>query len=247
MAQEQRLSVNNSFGQLSIAAAASDLTLSSANFASLPAISTGTQYLPLVLGDPSLGPTAYEVVWVTAHTASATSVTVQRGKEGTTAQAWPSQSAWICGPTIRDGLIVSTRAGLPSDAHYGMRAWVSNEDVGVIKTPTGWTADVGVAAPADIGPDRDGVNPGNGYFLSVRAGHTGQITPSGDGEVTIVYRTPFLYNTVAASVVNADNTLFVGFVTVIDEFHWGCIVKVASNTLAHHQTPVKLQYIAVGY
>ena len=67
-------------------------TISSPAFASLPVIGA-TQHLVLVL-DPLATAGAPEIVYVTAHTASATSVTVLRAQEGTVARQHNSGTTW---------------------------------------------------------------------------------------------------------------------------------------------------------
>jgi hypothetical protein len=129
VAYENRLSTNYTFGTLSQAAAIADPTLNSADFATrLPSGLSTTTYVPITLQDPSTG--NYEIVWATAHTAAATSATVLRGREATTARAWASGTLWTVSPTVRDGLLpVANRAALPNDAHVGLRAELQDEQL----------------------------------------------------------------------------------------------------------------------
>jgi hypothetical protein len=125
------------FGQLSAEATISDVTLTSPTFAALPTDYTTAVYMPLVLSNDTLG--VREVVWVTGHAASSSNITVVRGREGTTAVAWGSSSAFRCTPTTRDTVGYYTRAGLPTDAHYGMRALVADEASRLVEfTGSGW-------------------------------------------------------------------------------------------------------------
>jgi hypothetical protein len=79
-----------------------DTALDSTEFAGLPVIDPlENEYIILVLdpegidGDP-------EVVWITTHTISDNDVTVERGKEGTTARGHNSGTVWVNAPTTLD-------------------------------------------------------------------------------------------------------------------------------------------------
>lgn len=143
MTYEIRLTQNYSFGVLTQAAAISDFTFTSADFAAgLPSGLSTTTYVPMVLQDPSLK--VYEIVWVNAHTAAASTATVLRGREGTSARGWPSGTLWTVAPTLRDvQLPVANRAALPADPHVGMRALIQDEQVIVEwSLSTGWATPV---------------------------------------------------------------------------------------------------------
>ncbi len=75
-------------------------TLTSSDLANLVAIGS-TQHAVIVL-DPDGVDGLPEVVFVTAHTASATTATVVRGREGTAARAHNQNTPWIHGPTTAD-------------------------------------------------------------------------------------------------------------------------------------------------
>jgi hypothetical protein len=135
---ENRLTSNYAFGTLTAAAAISDTTLTSADFATR--LSSGlstTTYVPITLQDPSTG--VYEIVWANAHTAAATTCTVLRGREGTTARAWGNGTLWVVAPTLRDGVLpVANRAALPTDPHVGLRAFIQDEQLVLERTLAGW-------------------------------------------------------------------------------------------------------------
>lgn len=138
MTYESRLTLNYSFGTLSAAASVSDTTLSSADFATLPAGLSTTTYIPITLQDPNLK--VAEVVWANAHTAAATTITVLRGRESTSSRAWPSGTLWTLAPTVRDGLLsLANRAALPSDPHTGLRTYLQDEAIVVERAKSGWT------------------------------------------------------------------------------------------------------------
>lgn len=138
MTYENRLPVNYAFGTLTNAAAISDTTLTSADFATgLPSGLSTTTYVPVTLQDPSTK--AFEIVWANAHTASATTATVLRGREGTTARAWGAGTLWTVSPTLRDGVLpIANRAALPSDPHVGLRCFVQDEQIVLERTLTAW-------------------------------------------------------------------------------------------------------------
>lgn len=68
-------------------------TLNSTLLATLPVIGS-TNHLVLIL-DPLASAGAPEIIYVTAHTASATSATIARGKESSTARAHNQNVSWI--------------------------------------------------------------------------------------------------------------------------------------------------------
>lgn len=83
-------------------------TINSAGFSALPVV-TAPDILVLVL-DPKQSAGAPEIVYVTAHTSSATSVTVTREQEGTTKRQHAVNTAWIHGPTATDFNATATPA-----------------------------------------------------------------------------------------------------------------------------------------
>lgn len=138
---DQRAPQDYKFGQLTASVTSLDTTLTSAAFTSLPSDLSTTKFVPITLADDSLG--VYETVWATAHSAGSTAVTVIRAREGTTARAWATGAVWRCAPTVRDTLPTLTRATLPSDAHIGMRAMLSDEGQVVEKVSGGWISPFG--------------------------------------------------------------------------------------------------------
>lgn len=75
-------------------------TLTSADLATFPAV-TGADHAVITV-DPLGDGGAPEIVYVTAHTAAATTATVLRGREGTTARAHAAETPWVHGPTGAD-------------------------------------------------------------------------------------------------------------------------------------------------
>lgn len=98
MAAGARLRSNFHEGTLSVPlgdnAGGTDHTIESAEFAGLPAVSGGEYYLPLTIGN--------EIVHVTGHVASETTVVAERSKEGTTATSHATGTAWEHAPTVQD-------------------------------------------------------------------------------------------------------------------------------------------------
>lgn len=87
-------------------------TMNSTNLAGLPAVGS-TEYAVLVL-DPAGTGNGPEVVYVTAHTGSATSATIVRGREGTTAVQHSSNVTWIHVATAADYPVVGDDNDQPS-------------------------------------------------------------------------------------------------------------------------------------
>lgn len=92
--------------------AAGGTTLNSANLANLPAIGS-TQHCVVIL-DPLGAGAGPEVVYVTAHTASATSATIVRGREGTTGVQHATGTAWVAGPVASDWPAIGASGGEPT-------------------------------------------------------------------------------------------------------------------------------------
>lgn len=104
MANELRQRTDGVAGALDAALTAVATSMSSPALADLPAVGT-TEHavLSLFTRDATTGRiTKRETVWVTAHTAAATTATILRAQEGTTAQAWAVGDRWVHGPTVRD-------------------------------------------------------------------------------------------------------------------------------------------------
>ena len=239
-------------GTLTNAAAIGDTSLVSANFATLAVTGfySTTAILPITLHNPATG--AHEEVWVTGHTTSSTSVTVIRGKEGTSAQAWPAGTQWVCAPTAsRDGLgaFTSAQVSAMTDQHVGQH--VIEIDTGRLKVNTygsGWGPMVGVATPTDMNPNRAGSSISATSALTLRGGYV-NATPAAGGLVTVTFTTPFTNACHAAWVCIADYTLWIGTVSIANESATGLTIHCADGPpyTPHTSTAVKLFWMAVGY
>lgn len=95
-----RIRGNNQYGALSQTLLIGGTTLNSPQLASFPAV-TGSDIAVLTI-DPQQVGGAPEIVYVTAHTASATTATIARGKEGTSARQHSTSEVWINGITTLD-------------------------------------------------------------------------------------------------------------------------------------------------
>jgi hypothetical protein len=209
-----RAPVDFGFGTISVAAAIGDTTLTSTSFASLPSNFSTSNVCPLNLINPSTG--AREVVWITGHTAASTTVTVIRGKEGTSAAAWASGSQWVCAPTAsRDGVPLMTTAQINAltDQHVGMR--VLNTDTSAIWEWTfsaGWQDEIGLAKPSDFGLTAAGGSLPTSANLLVRSGNVLSATPSA-GLVAVTFATAFPNGYFGAMAGSIAGGLFVGAVS----------------------------------
>lgn len=247
MAVNFRQPLDYTFGTLSLAAAIGDTTINSSAFASLPnGVFTATQYLPIVLHNPAAG--THEVVWVTAHTGSATSVTVVRGKESTSAQAWPSGTQWICAPTAaRDGLglYTSTQVTNMTDAHVGQR--VLETDTGLPKAyaSTGvWAADIGQCLPGEVGTITGGGSvPTNATVLSRMGCVIGAAVSS--GSVTVTFAKPFPGGFIGGLAGVSDHNLWDGYIAVDTGTTTGCKLWPLSG--AGTPTSISAFYVVWGW
>lgn len=106
MANEKRVRSGGVTGKLSADIAIGGVSMQSAALADLPAVdSTNHAAITLFQTDANGRVTKREIVYVTAHTAGATTATIAKGKEGTTDQTWNGTSApdsFVHAPTVRD-------------------------------------------------------------------------------------------------------------------------------------------------
>lgn len=75
-------------------------TLTSAGLASVPAVAS-TQHVVLIIDPDAVGGNP-EIVYVTAHTALATTATIVRAQESTAARQHLRDTPWVHGPTTKD-------------------------------------------------------------------------------------------------------------------------------------------------
>ena len=249
MAQERRILTNFKFGTLDNAITNSATTAVSASFANLPAVSGTADYVPIVFFDASA--TLYEIVWVTAHTASSSTITIARNKEssGGTALAWGAGSNWSHAPTAWDGISSATSSTLPSTPFTGQR--VIETDTGMVKKRTlnqGWQSDLGVALPSDVGPALDLTTyPPTSAGILIRGGHA-SLTTNASGDATCSYRVAFPNATLVAVPVGADPAAFGGDVCVSAYTASGFTARFFyPNGTVAASVSVKLGFVALGW
>lgn len=98
-------------------------TLESANLAKLGVVSGDHAIITL---DPLREVGEPEIVMVTAHTASSTSATIQRGMYGTTARQHPVNTLWVHAATTDDFSLLATVATRPTDVWKGQTIFESD-------------------------------------------------------------------------------------------------------------------------
>ena len=146
-----RIRADYVFGTLGTELGSGDTALASDGLERLPAVSS-----PDVAAVTIHDGTAYEIVHVTAHTASAVTATILRGQEGTAAQAWDVGASWLHGLTVADvtaiedgaGMTVLRRAAAQSipNATFTEVAWDS-EDTDPLNA---WASGSSITVPAGI-------------------------------------------------------------------------------------------------
>lgn len=113
------------FVQIAVSLLPPPPTTSTITFDAVPPFATlaGGDYIPLVLEPPGGSPSPhFEIVYLTAYTAGATTGTISRAQAGTSASAHASGAAWAHGPVAKDfalrfrGQWNNNRAYDPDDA-----------------------------------------------------------------------------------------------------------------------------------
>lgn len=96
-------------------------TLTATELADLPAIGS-TEHAVIVL-DPNGDSGDPEIVYVTAHTASATTATIARGQEGTTGREHDQNTRWYHGPTLREVPKIAFKSRSSGDITVNGTSW----------------------------------------------------------------------------------------------------------------------------
>jgi hypothetical protein len=148
MANEKRLRTNLVAGALSGALTTSDTTMSSAGLADLGVVDTTNHAAIAIFSADATGRvTAKEVVYVTAHTAAATTATILRAQESTTATAWSSATTWAHASTAKDFEVTYLTATISSNVAFaGAQVFVDGPSVSLY--PATWL----VMATVDVQP-----------------------------------------------------------------------------------------------
>lgn len=208
MANEYRWMQDFAYGTLTVGIAASDTSVASNEFSELPAVTSGSTYIPIELVNDLTR--QHETVWITNHTAGSTSATIARGKEFTGALDWPNGSRWVCAVTPRDLLGFLSEAALPSDANVGMRALVG--DKGEVREKTLLQGFLGYARMngADMGRAVDGTTSHPAGAVPQAKTWVGTGTTNGSGLVTFaIPNGGFPTRVVTAQLTKATTTWFV--------------------------------------
>ncbi|MEU7787656.1 hypothetical protein [Amycolatopsis sp. NPDC049159] len=193
---------NNYFStQLSIAASVTDTTMRAPGFTAL-GTGYGEKYVPLVLHDDAAG--VFEIVWVSAHTTASDTVTVARGKEGSSARPWPSGTRVECAPTAYDMIMMATSGALPSDAQFGQRAYRTDKLDVVMKTFNGWVPAAGVALAGNVGPNMHSATPPDGATILAQMQYVPAFTTNGNGDKTVNFKQPFPTNCLGVMITSVD-------------------------------------------
>ncbi len=139
MANEIRVRPNFVAGGLSADMASGATSMSSAGLADLPAI-TSVDHAALTLWRTDLAGrvTQKEIVWVTAHTGGASTATVVRGREGTTAQNWLIGDRWSLSQISSDAPVICTAATRPTNPYNGMLIWETDTGRLLMYKGTAW-------------------------------------------------------------------------------------------------------------
>lgn len=111
-------------------------------------------------GDP-------EIVVITAHTAAATTVTIQRGQYGTIAREHPFGTVWVHALLDEDCIEVLTSGTRPTNPYYGQTIFESDTDKFVGRSIGGvWQDVVPLGAWVDWTPSFTGFTLGNGTVVA---------------------------------------------------------------------------------
>lgn len=127
MANERRKRQNLLKGTLSSSLSSGGTTMSSSALAGVSGGVASTEHLAITIDPDGAAP---EIVYVTALTGGASSATIVRGQEGTSAAAWPSGTAWVHAPTRRDFVGHRTAARTGGDLSLNSTNW-ANVDTGL--------------------------------------------------------------------------------------------------------------------
>ncbi|APU20954.1 hypothetical protein [Actinoalloteichus sp. GBA129-24] len=247
MAYENRLTRDFTIGTILTPVALSDTTITSDAFAALGSAYNASTYIPLTLHLPAEG--RAEVVWVTGHEAGSSAVTVIRGREETSAQAWPAGTEVLCAPLRRDLIVgVPDRASLPADPHTGMRALSGVDGKVFERVGPAWVTPTNFASPNhEIGPRRGGAVPPDTSIQQIRSGQVAGTT-NASGDFVVTYRVPFRTNTNVAVCTNSNLAAFSGHFVAHAESATGFTVRaIAAPGSAAPNQAFGIGYIATGW
>jgi hypothetical protein len=138
-------------GRLTTALAPGDTTMASAGLQDLGVVSGGNLVqVALFSQDATTGRLTIEIVHVIAHSSGASTATVLRGQNGTTARSWTVGATWTHGITVQDYLdlvaLVTAEAGARAAGDSGL-ATALGSAVGTLTSAL--TAESALARNAD--------------------------------------------------------------------------------------------------
>lgn len=245
MANEIRVRSNFLFGTitdnpLTIGAT----TINSANFVSVPAIDN-TQHAVLVLDPAGLNGTP-EIVYVTAHTASTTSLTVTRGQELSTARQHPSGTQWYLAPTARDYDSIVTSATRPGVPYFGELIFETDTNTYSGRSTTGaWQTVMPLGAWTNFTPTLTqgvGVTFTNTYSRFIRTGRiiTAEtalaVTSNGSAgvkvQVTLPVTPSFVHNQVIGAFWLVDTSAATNYSGIALSEAGGPVIGIPNNAAA---------------
>jgi len=124
MANDLRVRQDFVAGALSAPLASGATSMSSAGLEDLQVIDTSNFCsIGLFRTDASGRVIQKEIVWVIVHTAGATTATIVRGREGTTAQDWDTGDRWSHSQTARDITVICLSTARPTNPHKGLEIY----------------------------------------------------------------------------------------------------------------------------
>lgn len=163
-----RIRTNNVFGTLTdnpLLVGAT--TMNSAALANLAAVSSNHA---IIVIDPLRSAGAPEIVIVTAHTAAATSATITRGADGSTARQHASGVLWVHAPTTEDAIQILTSSTRPSDPYRGQLIFETDTNSLVGRdTSDAWQTIVPFGAWSTWSPTLANITVGNGTTVATYA------------------------------------------------------------------------------
>lgn len=135
---DYRVPLDFRFGTLQTSIGTTDVSLISEGFRDFPADLSTEKYVPVALVDEVND--RYEVVWVTGHADTSSTVTVVRACEESVATSWPSGTVWRVAATTNDvtRAVSSQNGGWPAYPHIGQHIVDPFDGQQYIKTATDW-------------------------------------------------------------------------------------------------------------
>ena len=236
-----RIRSNNIFGSITDNPLTSGGALfNSPSLADMPAVTAGNHLI--VTLDPLRQYGFPEIVMVTAHTASATVASIQRGMYGTTPRSHPSGSFWAHAGVVEDFIPILTSVTRPADPYRGEMIFETDTNSFVARdTSDVWQTAVRMGAWTAFTPTPTPTSgafttaSGSGFFT--RTGRTisyryvATITTVGSGTGDILFVPPAAYAT-AAGVVFGNGREVISGNSLLTYQGAGGTIAISGSTLA---------------